>query len=183
MLTNASNVVRFPVERRTTLGLLYEIAPDIRDVSLLAETYDIALPADLQDRADREAAEYILNQVSPHGRQRGDALREMLDHAVSTAVAAVRASQSLAQEAAHARQDVANAKTGPGYWMQDLEQAASELSIDAAEAFVAAHGRALEAFGVARAVELAMQGEPWTPRDHHAEMDWLLKVETKRRAG
>ncbi len=183
MLTDATNVVRFPVERRTTLGLLRAIAPDVREVSLLAETFDIALSSDLQDQTDREAAEYILNQVPLTGPKRDGLLREMLDHAVSTAVAAVRASQSLAQTASQVQQDLAAAQAGPGYWLQDLEVSACECSFDAADALVAAHGRTLEACGVARAVELAMQGEPWTPRDPHAEMNWLLEAQAKRQAG
>ena len=178
-----TNVVRFPLERRTTLDLLRDIAPDAREVSLLAETYDIALLADLQDRADHAAAEHILNHAAASGRERADMLREMLDHAVGIAVAAVRASQRLAQAAAGARRDLADAKAGSGFWMQDLEHDAAELSAAAAEALVAAHGRTLEAFGVARAVDLAVRGEAWAPRDHHAEMDWLLAVEAKRQAG
>lgn len=177
------NVVRFPVERRTTIELLLGIAPDAREVSLLAETYCIAVPHDLQERADQEAAEYILNQVPADGRERADMLRGMLDHAVGAAVAAVLESRRAAETAAAARRELADAEAGLGYWLHDLQQAASEADVDAAEALVAAHSRTLEAFGVARAVGMAMRGEAWAPRDLNAEADWLLAAEARRRAG
>lgn len=187
MLTDAvpgtGNVVRFPIERRTTLDLLRGMAPDAREVSALADTYEIALPIDLQEQADREAAEYIINQVPASGRERDDMLREMQNRATGSAVAAVLESRRQAQAAASARQDLADAQAGPGYWLHDLEQAAGELSLAAAEALVAAHARTLQAFGVARAIDLAVRGEVWTPRDHRAEMDWLLAVHARRQAG
>ncbi len=182
-VAGSGNVVRFPVERRTTLDLLHGIAPDAREVSLLAETYHIAVPHDLQGQADQEAAEYILNQVPADGRRRADMLRGMLDHAVGAAVAAVLGSRRAAEAAAAARRELADAEAGLGYWLHDLQRAASEADLDAAEALVAAHGRTLEAFGVARAVDMAMRGEAWAPRDLHAEADWLLAAEARHRAG
>jgi hypothetical protein len=62
------------------------------------------------------------------------------------------------------------------------ERHAADLSLAAAEALVVAHGRSLEAFGVGRAVDLALRGEPWTPRSVSAEMDWLIDAEVQRRA-
>lgn len=159
LMPEATNIVRFPIERRSTMDLLRQMAPDVREVSLLAEIYEIVLPRDLEERADRAAAEHILNQVPAAGPERAEALREMLGHAVTSAIAAVRRSGSLAQEAAVARRQYAAATSGGGDWMQDLEQWASELAVD-----------------------LAFRGETWTPRNHHAEMDWLIDVEAKRRA-
>lgn len=182
-VVDLGNVVRFPVERRTTIELLHGIAPDAREVSLLAETYHVTVPHDLQERADQEAAEYILNQVPDDGRERADMLRGMLDHAVGAAVAAVLGSRRPAEAANAARRELADAEAGLGYWLHDLQRTASEAAIDAAEALVAAHSRTLEAFGVARAVGMAMQGEAWAPRDLHAEADWLLAAEARRRAG
>ena len=178
-----SNVVRFPVERRSTLDLLRNMAPDVREVSLLAETYDIALPADLRERADHAAAEHILNHMPASARERADMLRGMLDHAVTAAVAAVGAAPRQAPAAAAARRHLAEADAGAGYWVLNLEHDAADLSFGAAAALVAAHGRVQEAFGVARAVDLAIRGEAWAPRDIGAEMDWLLGVEAKRQAG
>ena len=45
---------------------------------------------------------------------------------------------------------------------------------------VAAHARAEEAEGVARAVGLAERGEAWVPRDFAADFEALLAI---RRAG
>ena len=182
-VARSGNVVRFPVERRTTLELLHGIAPDVREVSLLAEKYRIEVPHALQGQADQEAAEYILNQVPADGRERADILRGMSSHAVGAAVAAVLGLRRAAEAATAARRGLAVAKAGSGYWLHDLQHAASEADIDAAEALMAAHSRTLEAFGVARAVGMAMRGETWAPRDLHAEADWLLAAEARRRAG
>ena len=66
-MQSASNVVRFPLERRATLDRLRAIAPDPREIDLLAATYDIAFPVDLEDQTDRETAEYIVNTVPVGG--------------------------------------------------------------------------------------------------------------------
>ena len=112
-LAGSGNVVRFPVERRTTLELLHGIAPDAREVSLLAETYRIAVPHDLQERVDQEAAEYILNQVPADGRERADMLRGMSNHAVGAAVAAVLGSQAGGRNGRCSTAGVGRCRGGP----------------------------------------------------------------------
>ena len=180
---DTTDVVRFPVERRNTVEMLRQLAPDPCAVSLLAETYDLALPLDLEARVDQEAAEFILNQVPATGPERTDMLREMLAGALSTAFAAVRGAERLAQAASAAREQLAAGATmGLGFALQDIERHAAERSLEAAEALVVAHGRALEVFGIARAIELARRGEPWTPRQVNADMEWMVQVEEARRA-
>ena len=179
-----TNVVRFPAERRVTLEMLRQIAPDARDVSALADTYEIALPVDLEARADQAAAEFILNHVPASGPERANMLREMMAGVLSVAFEAVRAADRLANAAGIARAQLAAAATAAGieYGLQDFERHAGDLSLEAAEAIVVAHGRALEAYGVARAVDFAHRGEPWTPRQVNADMDWLIEMEDVRRA-
>lgn len=179
-MQSASNVVRFPLERRATLDRLRAIAPDPREIDLLAATYDIAFPVDLEDQTDRETAEYIVNTVPVGGPERSATLREMLDHAVRTAIDAVENAGARANAASAARQDLEAAGPGAGYRVLDLDSRAAELTVTAAEALVAAHARSLEAFGVARAVELARRGEPWTPRDYEAETDALIAMGQRR---
>ena len=70
MLPGTNNVVRFPVERRgrPTMELLREIAPDVREVLAIAETFELDVPLhDLRDRVDTETAQYILNQFGGTG--------------------------------------------------------------------------------------------------------------------
>ena len=62
LLPGMTNVVRFPVERRArpTLGLLRDIAPDVREVMSLAEAFGMEMPApDLRGRTDAATAEHI----------------------------------------------------------------------------------------------------------------------------
>jgi hypothetical protein len=64
-LAGTDNVIRFPIEERArpTLGLMRDLAPDVRAVELTAEAFGLALPpADFRHRVDGEAAEYIMNK-------------------------------------------------------------------------------------------------------------------------
>ena len=65
-LAGTDNVIRFPIEERArpTLGLMRELAPDVRGVELTAEAFGLALPsADFRHRVDGEAGEYIMNNI------------------------------------------------------------------------------------------------------------------------
>ena len=67
-LPGQDNVVRFPVERRArpTLELLREIAPDVREVSLVADTFGLEEPPHgLRHEVDARTAEYVAGQVPP----------------------------------------------------------------------------------------------------------------------
>ena len=91
MLPGTANVVRFPVERRArpTLGLLREIAPDLREVLSIAEAFGLETPApDLRDRVDAATAEYILNQFGGVGGPPAGALAALLDPVVARAITA-----------------------------------------------------------------------------------------------
>lgn len=176
-----NNVVRFPIERRASLSLFRQIAPDAREVGLLADTFDIALPLGLEARADQSTAEYIANQIPETDRNRPEMLRTMLAETLATAVRAVRDAERLARDAAMARAELA-AGADLGYAQQALEHTNAELALNAAEALVVAHGRALGAYGAARAIDLALRGEPWMPRQVNAEMTYLMEAELARRA-
>ncbi len=82
LVSGTDNVVRFPVERRArpTMNLLREIAPDVREVLQLVESFDLDGPAhDLRHRVDAEMAEHILNHVRPEpGLQRQTDLAALL---------------------------------------------------------------------------------------------------------
>src|SRR6186997_393202 len=93
-MAGPTNVVRFPVERRTrpSLELLYEIAPSAWDILALAEACGLEQPdPEVRNVADRAMAEHILNHVDPRpGPARKAALRDLLKPVIETAVLACR---------------------------------------------------------------------------------------------
>jgi hypothetical protein len=181
------NVIRFPVERdgRPSLALLREIAPDSRDVFYTVDAFKIAPPVHgLRDSADRETAEYILNQVDD---QPGPRRRQELDGLLAPLVAkAVRLCQEwsrmqreidlayLNYEKARDRNDQASQ-----LWMEVYEakiMASVHLLIEAYEASERAEG-------VARAVAYAMRGDPWEPFDHRKAMEELCSLQIASKLG
>ncbi len=169
VVASATNVVRLPLAERTEsrLDRLYEIAPDVREVDVLADQYGLEMPSsDLRHRVDAETAEYILNQVDPKpGPSRTAALRALLRPLLGTAVAACREARDAAAVAAEAHGGLARAKMEGGSWMAPAADRAEALSRHAAELLLAAHARSEEAQGAARAVSLARSGRPWVPFD------------------
>lgn len=168
MLPGTTNVVRFPVERRArpTLGLLREIAPDLREVLSIAEAFGLETPApDLRDQVDAATAEYILNQFGGVGRFGGvggppaGALAALLDPVVARAITLCRAAHDAAAEAQQAPRNARPAG----------QERAEALTLRMVSLFIEALVAAEEAEGVARAVGLARWGEPWTPRDLRAD--------------
>jgi hypothetical protein len=185
MLPGTKNVVRFPVERcaRPTLALMREIAPDMREVLLIAESFWFDAPApDLRARVDAETAEYILNQIAGSDGMAIDALDALLDAVVVNAVAACRAAHDASVEAAEAQRTLLQAQTAGGYWMEPLRERAETLTMRTAQLLIEAMTRVEETEGVARAVDLARRGEAWTPRDLRAD-EAALFGPAVRRAG
>jgi len=185
-LAGTGNVIRFPIEDRArpTLGLMRELAPDVRAVELTAEAFDLALaPADLRHRVDGEAAEYIMNNIDARpGDARDAALRALLDPLVAEAVRASRAWRRAATTAADARERVAQARTEGGYWMDALETRLNEAERKAAGLLLEAYVRNEEAEGVARASRLARSGQAWAPIDVHREAEALFSGEDRKSA-
>jgi len=177
-LAGTYNVIRFPIEERArpTLGLMRELAPDVRGIELTAEAFGLPLPpVDFRHRVDGEAAEYVMNHIDAGpGAARDAALRALLDPLVVGAVAASRAWRRAATAAADARRRVAQARTEGSYWMEALEQRLNELEREAADLLVDAYVRNEEAEGVARAVRLARSGQAWAPYDVQQEAEALF---------
>jgi hypothetical protein len=183
ILPGTTNVVRFPVERRarSTLELLRDIAPDVREVLSIAEAFDIEAPApDLRAQADRETAEHILNQFAGSGGEMMASLDTLLDPVVVMAIAACRAAHDVSIDAAEAQQGLLRAQTAGHFWIDPLRERAEALTLRSAELLIEALARYEEAEGVARAVGLARRGEPWTPRDHRAEEEALFGPVVRR---
>jgi hypothetical protein len=187
MAVGTTNVVRFPVEQRAcpSLELLYEIAPGVWDVLVLAEACGLERPdPELRHAADRAMAEHILNHVDPQpGAARKAALRALLKPVVETAVKACREARQAAREAAAARQRLAQAWAEGGYWLAPIEERAAALTEGAARLMLQAHVRAEEARGGARAVRLASKGETWTAYDPRPQAEALFVGNAAAAAG
>lgn len=178
-LPGERNVVRFPVERRArpSLALLREIAPDVREIFLIAESFDIDAPLlDLRERVDARTAQYITDQFGGTNGTPSAVLDEMLRSVVVKAVEACHAAHDVALEATQARGELHHAETAGGYWLDPLRERAEALIVRAAELTVAAHIASEEAEGVARAVGLARRGEPWRPRSTSEETEELIRT-------
>jgi hypothetical protein len=177
ILPGTTNVVRFPVERRArpTLDLLREIAPDVREVLSVAESFGLEDPGfDLRARVDAATAEHIANHIAGVGERLPAALDALLDPVVARAVDACRAAHDMALDAAEAQQMLHQAQTSGHCWAEPLQRRAEALTLKAATLLIEAHAQVEEAEGVARAIGLARRGETWTPRDLQAEAEALF---------
>jgi hypothetical protein len=178
LLPGTTNVVRFPTEGRAapTVNLLREIAPDVREVGIVAETYSLDLPShDFRHWVDAEVAEHIVNHVDPRpGPVRTRALQALLTPLLAGAVEACREARRASTAADETLRRIERAEAEGGYPVEALEERAEVLSRHAAELLLAAFVRSEEAEGVARAVSLARSGQAWMPFDVHAEAEALL---------
>jgi hypothetical protein len=183
LVVGTTNVVRFPVERRArpTMDLLRDIAPDVREVLLLVESFGLSLPkGDPRQAADAEMADYIANHVRPEpGAQRQAELDALLTSVVARAVVGCRAAHEAALAATEAQQRVVDAQSQGGYWLQPMEERAEGLTATAAQCLLEAHLRSEEAGGASRAVSLAKHGETWVPFDLQAEAEALFFPDQK----
>jgi len=180
LLPGLDNVIRFPVEQRArpTLGLVREIAPDSREVSLVALSFGLEEPSPgLRDRVDRETAEHILNAVSPEpGEARTVELNGMLAPLVRAAVAACQASHDASHLLRSAQERALAAEGFGNLWADQLRSRADEWSLHSAEVLLAAHARCEEVEGAARAVGMALRGETWAPYEPREAGEWLASA-------
>ena len=180
MLPGLDNVVRFPVEMRAapSMELLYDIAPDCREVLLIAESYRLAPPdPELAHQVDEETARYVAEHVLPLApSERPAALGALLDPVVRRAVEACRDADRVSKRLVRAEQALLHARTEAGSSPPLLEEEANALSWRAAELLVLAHERCEEARGVNRAVGIAHRDETWTPYSAAETADWLVEA-------
>ncbi len=173
------NVVRFPVERcaRPTLELLRGIAPDVREMMSLADSFGLPLPdPHARHEEDVGTAEFIANHVVPEpGAMRRRALDELLADAVNTAIAACRTAHDASVMAGEARQCLINAQSEGGHWLPPLELRADERTTEAAVLMLTAHELSERAEGAVRAIGFARRCEDWRPFELHADAAALFK--------
>jgi len=186
LLPGLTNVVRFPIELRAapSMEVLYEIEPDSRGVSLIAESYMLEMPeAELFDLVDQETALHIALHILPLApAEQKTALAALLDPVVTLAIAACRDADRTSKQLVKAEALLLRAKTEGGYTMQPLEENANTLSQQAAELLILAHRRCTEAHGVNRAVGMARRGETWTRYSAAETTEWLIAAGEAARA-
>ena len=186
LLPGLTNVVRFPIELRAapSMDVLYEIEPDSREVSLIAESYMLEMPEpDLFDQVDQETALYIALHVLPLApAEQKAALATLLDPVVTLAVSACRDADRTSKRLVKAEAELLYAKTEGGYATGLLEVDANALSQQAAELLILAHRRCVEAHGVNRAVGKARRGETWAPNNMAENTEWLIAAGEADRA-
>ena len=181
LLPGLTNVIRFPLEQRVrpSILLVHEIAPDIREVLLIAEAFQLdGFEPGLEEAADRETAAHIAEQLLPAApTELKPALAALLDPVVERAVEACRQAHGASVQAVEAQQTLHWAKTERGSWLQPLEERAEVLTRRAAQLLLLAYARCQEAWGVDRAVGFARRGETWQPRSADDAGDWLAGVD------
>jgi len=186
LLPGLTNVVRLPIELRAapSMEVLYEIEPDSREASLIADSYMLEMPEpELFDLVDQETALHIALHVLPLApAEQKAALAELLDPVVTLAVAACRDADRTSKRLVKAEALLLRAKTESGYFLQPLEENANALSQEAAELLILAHRRCVEAHGVNRAIGMARRGETWTPYSAAETGDWLIAAGEAARA-
>ena len=180
-MTLGSNVIRFPVELRAkpSIDLLIEIAPDSREVELIAEAFGFDPPdPEARSNADRAMAEAIAKASLPADpMERRAALNAMLKPLVDRAVAACAEARQAALHSDEAGAKLAGAQMEGGYWLAPLEDAANHWAVESARLQLTAHAAAQAAHGAGRAIDLAKLGEPWRPSNVEEDVDALIAAQ------
>ncbi len=180
-LSLGGNVIRFPVELRAnpSIDLLIDVAPDWREVELIAEAFGFDAP-DPEGRAmaDRAMAERIAAMDLPVDRQeRRAVLNALLLPIVDRAVAACAEARRASLKSDEAGAKLAGAQIEGGYWLDPLRQAADYWAIESARLQVGAYEAAQTAHGAGRAIEFAKRGETWRPSNAEDDMNALIAAE------
>jgi len=174
LLPGTNNVYRFPVELRApaSLALLFEMAPDYRQASLVAESFGLDEPSlEVEDEADREMAETLSKcDLLVPSVERNAFLTEFLKPDLEAAIEACRKARAADEAADAATEKLVFAQSNGGYWLAPLEERSDYLTEEAARMLLNAYRAYCKVLGVARAIDLARAGVEWTPRDTQADM-------------
>jgi hypothetical protein len=127
-LTLGGNVIRFPVELRAkpSIDLLIDVAPDLREVELIAEAFGFDAPdPEGRAKADGAMADRIAAMDLPVDRQeRWATLNAILKPLVDRAVAACAQARQAWLRSDADNEKFAKAQMEGGYWLAPLKEAA-----------------------------------------------------------
>jgi hypothetical protein len=177
------NVIRFPVELRAkpSIDLLIDVAPDSREVELIAEAFGFDAPdPEGRAKADRAMAERIAEMATdlPVDREeRRVALNALLKPFVDRAVATCAEARQASLRSDADNEKFAQAQMDGGYWLAPLREAADYWAVEAARLKIATHEAAQAAHGAGRAIEFAKRGEAWRPSNAEDDMNALTAAQ------
>ena len=178
------NVVRFPVELRAkpSIDLLIDVAPDSREVELIAEAFGFESPdPEGRGKADRAMAERIAAMDLPVDREaRRTTLSTILKPFVDRAVAACAQARQASMRSDADNEKLAIAQIEGGYWIAPLREAADYWAVEAARLQIVAHEAAEEAHGADRAVAFAERGEAWRPANVEDDLKAVIAAHNAR---
>ena len=180
-LTLGGNVIRFPVELRAkpSIDLLIDVAPDAREVALIAEAFGFEAPEpEGRAKADRSMAKRITAMDLPVDREeRRAALNAILKPLVDRAVAACAQARQASLRSDADNEKFAKAQIEGGYWLAPLKQIADYWAVEAARLQIVAHEAAQQAHGAGRAIGFANRGETWRPSSAEDDMNALIAAQ------
>jgi len=179
LLPGTINVYRFPMElaAKPTIDLLRSLAPDGREVSLVAEAFGLdEPPIEVRDRADRAMAERIAVTTCwrEDARAKRAALESMLKPLVERAARLCREAREAELRSDEAAGKLVSAELEGGYWLKPLKDASNHWAIESARRRIDAYVAVEEALGADRAIGFALSGESWRPFDLEAEAEALF---------
>ena len=179
LLPGTGNVYRFPVElaAKPTADLLRSVAPDVREVSLVAEAFGLdEPPIEIRTRvgpgdggADRRDDLLAGEREGEESGARGDA--ETARRACAPNVPRGARGELRSDDAA---EKFVSAELEGGYWLKPLKDASDYWAMESARRLIEAYAAAEEALGAERAVGFAMRGEAWRPFDVQEEAEALF---------
>jgi hypothetical protein len=185
MTRDPSNVVHFPSGRHasTSVELLRDIAPDVRQVGNVAAAFGYEQPdPGLRDEADRAMAVRLGDldlPCAPAARSR--VIDAVFLPVLQRAMQAINEATSAGRQSDRAQGRIARMLHDGGRPDEKALARASALTQVGAHALLEAHLQAECALGAWRAVELARKGDGWTPRDPRPDHDWLWQAEASGR--
>ena len=179
LLPGTGNVYRFPVElaAKPTTDLLRSVAPDVREVSLVAEAFGLKEPAmEVRNASDRATAERIAATTCwpEDARAKRAALEAMLKPLVERAIRMCREAREADLRSDDAAEKFVSAELEGGYWLKPLKDASDYWAIESARRLIEVYAAAEAALGADRAVGLAIRGEAWRPFDPREEAEALF---------
>ncbi|MCW2319209.1 hypothetical protein M2322_004778 [Rhodoblastus acidophilus] len=157
--------------------VLRALAPDARQVSLVAEAFGIDEPDwIIRDRADAEMWANVATRTDlpADAARRRAALEAMLKPFVKEAARLCRKSREDARRSDEAAGKLLAARNEGGYWLDALEDALTSRTYAWARGLIEAYEACQEAFGAERAIGIAIRGERWAPVDHDKDVEVLL---------
>jgi hypothetical protein len=173
------NVVRFPVElvAKPTSDLLRSVAPDVREVGLIAESFGLDEPSmEVRNASDRAMAERIAATTCwpEDATAKRAAIEAMLKPLVERALRMCREAREARLRSDDAAERFVSAELEGGYWLKPLKDAFDYWAVESARRLIEAYAAVEAALGAERAVGLAIRGEAWRPFDPREEAEALF---------